>query len=80
MIGQVAACSTVPRSGGRRGGARSPSGGAAWPTIDQVDPVIRDLAEGRRDLVARPLPDTPAGPDADLHLVIDTPGRDGATW
>ena len=46
--------------------------------IDQVDPVIRDLGGGARDLVARPLPDTPLGPMLIVHLVIDTRDAMGA--
>jgi hydroxymethylglutaryl-CoA reductase len=46
--------------------------------IDQVDPVIRGLGGGARDLVARPLPDTPLGPMLIVHLVIDTRDAMGA--
>lgn len=46
--------------------------------IDQVDPVIQRLGGGGRDLIARPLADTPLGPMLIVHLVIDTRDAMGA--
>ncbi len=46
--------------------------------IDRVDPVILRLGGGGRDLIARPLTDTPLGPMLIVHLVIDTRDAMGA--
>ncbi len=46
--------------------------------IDRVDPVIQRLGGGGRDLIARPLADTPLGPMLIVHLVIDTRDAMGA--
>lgn len=46
--------------------------------VDQVDPVIRGLGGGGRDLIARPLPDTPLGPMLIVHIVVDTRDAMGA--
>ena len=45
---------------------------------DQVDPVIRRLGGGARDLVVRSLPDTPAGPMLVVHLIYDCRDAMGA--
>lgn len=45
---------------------------------DEVDPVIRDLGGGARDLELRPLPETPVGPMLVVHLIYDTRDAMGA--
>lgn len=45
---------------------------------DEVDPVIRDLGGGARDLELRPLPETPMGPMLVVHLIYDTRDAMGA--
>jgi hydroxymethylglutaryl-CoA reductase len=45
---------------------------------DAVDPVIRSLGGGARDLEVRLLPDTPAGPMLVVHLIYDTRDAMGA--
>lgn len=45
---------------------------------DEVDPVIRRLGGGARDLEVRPLPDTPAGPTLVVHLIYDCRDAMGA--
>ncbi|HEY76097.1 MAG TPA: hydroxymethylglutaryl-CoA reductase, degradative [Thermoflexia bacterium] len=45
---------------------------------DEVDPVIRRLGGGARDLEVRPLPETPAGPMLVIHLIYDCRDAMGA--
>ncbi len=45
---------------------------------DEIDPVIRRLGGGARDLEVRPLPETPAGPMLVVHLVYDCRDAMGA--
>jgi hydroxymethylglutaryl-CoA reductase len=45
---------------------------------DQIDPVIKKLGGGARDLVLRKLPETPVGPMLIAHLVYDTRDAMGA--
>lgn len=45
---------------------------------DEVDPVIRQLGGGARDLIVRVLPETPAGPMLVVHLVYDVRDAMGA--
>lgn len=45
---------------------------------DEVDPVIRDLGGGARDLELRPLPETPMGPMLVVHLIYDARDAMGA--
>jgi len=45
---------------------------------DRVDPVIRRLGGGARDLEVRTLEDTPAGPMLVVHLIYDTRDAMGA--
>lgn len=45
---------------------------------DEVDPVIRDLGGGARDLELRPLPETPVGPMLVVHLIYDARDAMGA--
>jgi hydroxymethylglutaryl-CoA reductase len=45
---------------------------------DEVDPVIRRLGGGARDLIVRVLPETPAGPMLVVHLVYDVQDAMGA--
>ncbi len=46
--------------------------------VDQIDPVILNLGGGARDLILRPLPDTPAGPMLIVHIIYDTRDAMGA--
>jgi hydroxymethylglutaryl-CoA reductase len=46
--------------------------------VDAVDPVIRRLGGGARDVVVRQLPDTPAGPMLVVHLIYDVCDAMGA--
>lgn len=45
---------------------------------DEVDPVIRQLGGGARDLIVRLFPETPAGPMLILHLIYDVRDAMGA--
>jgi len=45
---------------------------------DRVDPVLKKLGGGARDLQVRPLPDTPAGPMLIVHLLYDVRDAMGA--
>jgi len=45
---------------------------------DEVDPVIRRLGGGARDIEVRPLPSTPAGPMLIVHLIYDCRDAMGA--
>jgi len=45
---------------------------------DEVDPVVRRLGGGARELEARVLPDTPAGPMLVVHLIYDCRDAMGA--
>ncbi|HHS98028.1 MAG TPA: hydroxymethylglutaryl-CoA reductase, degradative [Chloroflexi bacterium] len=45
---------------------------------DEVDPVIRRLGGGARDLEVRALPETPAGPMLVVHLIYDCRDAMGA--
>lgn len=45
---------------------------------DEVDPVIRRLGGGARDLIVRVLPETPVGPMLVVHLVYDVRDAMGA--
>ena len=45
---------------------------------DEVDPVIRQLGGGARDLVVRSLPETAVGPMLIVHLIYDTRDAMGA--
>lgn len=45
---------------------------------DEVDPVIRRLGGGARDLEVRTLPDSPAGPMLVVHLIYDCRDAMGA--
>ncbi len=45
---------------------------------DEVDPVIRQLGGGARDLIVRVLPETPVGPMLVVHLVYDVRDAMGA--
>ena len=45
---------------------------------DEIDPVIKKLGGGARDLVLRKLPETPAGPMLIAHLIYDTRDAMGA--
>jgi hydroxymethylglutaryl-CoA reductase len=45
---------------------------------DEIDPVIKKLGGGARDLVVRKLPETPAGPMLIAHLIYDTRDAMGA--
>jgi hydroxymethylglutaryl-CoA reductase len=45
---------------------------------DAVDPIIRKLGGGARDVQVRLLPETPAGPMLVIHLVYDTRDAMGA--
>jgi len=45
---------------------------------DEIDPVIRRLGGGARDLLVRPFPETAAGPMLVLHLIYDCRDAMGA--
>jgi hydroxymethylglutaryl-CoA reductase len=45
---------------------------------NEIDPVIKELGGGARDLVLRKLPETPAGPMLIAHLIYDTRDAMGA--
>ncbi len=45
---------------------------------DEVDPVLRRLGGGARDLIVRVLPETPVGPMLVVHLVYDVRDAMGA--
>ena len=46
--------------------------------VDAIDPVIVELGGGARELIARPIADTPVGPMLIVHLVFDTRDAMGA--
>jgi hydroxymethylglutaryl-CoA reductase len=46
--------------------------------VDQIDPVIVELGGGARDLIARPIGDSPVGPMLIVHLIFDTRDAMGA--
>jgi hydroxymethylglutaryl-CoA reductase len=45
---------------------------------NEIDPVIKKLGGGARDLILRKLPETPAGPMLIAHLIYDTRDAMGA--
>lgn len=46
--------------------------------VDAIDPVIKRLGGGARDLEVRTFPDTPAGPMLVVHIIYDTRDAMGA--
>src|SRR5690606_4499325 len=51
---------------------------ALMAEANKVDPMLLQLGGGARDVEARPLPDTPAGPMLVVHLLFDVRDAMGA--
>jgi hydroxymethylglutaryl-CoA reductase len=76
MIGQIQVLDVPDLSGARE--ALLSAREQILARADEVDPVIKRLGGGARDIEVRLLPDTPAGPMLVLHLIYDCRDAMGA--